>query len=217
MHRAEKNYVPAAGYDWALPLYDPLLKLLGVDQRRARLVEGIALRPGQNVLDIGCGTGTLVVALKRKHPDVHVTGVDPDPKALAIAQKKAGRAQTSVRLDEGRSDALPYGDATFDHVVSSFMFHHLEPSEKRAMLREVRRVLKPGGGFHMLDFRDEHEHKSPLMHALHAFGAARKLRGQLERGVEDMLLEAGFSEPQVETQRLWPFGAVSYYRAQVQA
>ena len=66
----------------------------------------------------------------------------------------------------------------------------------------------------MLDFRDEHEHKSPLMRALHASGAGAKLRGQLERGVETMLQEAGFSDPQVENQRLWLFGAVSYYHAQ---
>jgi ubiquinone/menaquinone biosynthesis C-methylase UbiE len=213
MHHAEKHFIPAAGHDWALPLYDTLVKLLGFDERRARLLERVELRAGQDVLDIGCGTGTLAVALARGTPSVRVTAVDPDLGALALARRKARRARVEVRLTQSRSEELPHADASFDHVFSSFMFHHLDPHEKRATLRQVRRVLRPTGSLHMLDFRADPEHRSALTRALDAVRAAPKLRGQLEPDVEAMLDDAGFSEPEVETERHWLFGAISDYHA----
>jgi ubiquinone/menaquinone biosynthesis C-methylase UbiE len=79
-------------------------------------------------------------------------GIDPDPKALRRATAKAVRAGTEVRFDRGFAGELPYADASFDRVLSSFVFHHLDSTEKERMLREARRVLKPGGSLHLLDF-----------------------------------------------------------------
>ena len=90
MGEARRPYIPAAGHDWSLPLYDPFVKLLGADRARRALLDQAAIRPSQRVLDIGCGTGSLVILLKRLHPDVDVVGLDPDPKALARAQTKSG-------------------------------------------------------------------------------------------------------------------------------
>src|SRR3981081_4250717 len=101
MVQSGRSYLPAAGHDWSLPLYDPLVKLLGGDAVRTTLLEQAALRPGHRVLDIGCGTGTLAVLTKRQHPDVEVVGFDPDPKALARAKRKAQRAALSIQLDRG--------------------------------------------------------------------------------------------------------------------
>jgi ubiquinone/menaquinone biosynthesis C-methylase UbiE len=152
MGEPRRVYVPAAGHHWFLPLYDPLVKLLGGDQAMRALLDQAAIRPGHRVLDIGCGTGSLVTLIKRLHPDVDVVGLDPDPKALARGKRKAERAAVSIQLDQGFSDELPYPEASFDRVFSSFMFHHLQPDEKEKTLREVRRVLKPGGSLHLLDF-----------------------------------------------------------------
>src|SRR5919108_839270 len=152
MEQIQKTYLPAAGHDWLLPLYDPLVKLLGGDVARRTLLNHALIRSGHRVLDIGCGTGTLVVLIKRLHPDVDVIGLDPDPKALARARRKAERAGLSIQFNQGFSDELPYAEASFDRVFSSFMLHHLEAIEKENTLREVRRVLKPGGSLPLLDF-----------------------------------------------------------------
>lgn len=152
MTETAKTYLPAAGHDWALPLYDPFVKLLGADAPRMALLDQAAIRPGHRVLDIGCGTGTLAIVIKRLHPDTQVVGLDPDPKALARARRKAARKDMAMRFDQGFSDELPYPDASFDRVLSTFMFHHVPPDHKLKTIREVRRVLAPGGSFHLLDF-----------------------------------------------------------------
>lgn len=147
-----RAYVPAAGRHWALPFYDPVVSLIGADSTRRVLIDQADLGRGQHVLEIGCGTGSLVTLLKRLYPDVEVVGLDPDPKALARAARKAERAAVSIRFDRGFSDELPYPEASFDRVLSSFMFHHLPGDVKARTLSEVERVLKPGGSLHLLDF-----------------------------------------------------------------
>ena len=152
MQQSQRTYLPAAGRDWALPLYDPFVKLLGGEKTRRTLLEQADLGSQDRVLDVGCGTGTLAVMIKRLDPGVDVVGLDPDPNALARARRKAERAGLSVQLDQGFSDELPYPDASFDGVFSSFMFHHLPRDERESTLREVRRVLAPGGSLHLVDF-----------------------------------------------------------------
>jgi SAM-dependent methyltransferase len=98
---SSRTYLPAAGRDWRLPLYDPLVKLLGGDAARRALLDEAALRPGQRVLDVGCGTGTLATLIKQLHPEVGVVGLDPDPKALARARRKAARTAVRVQFDQG--------------------------------------------------------------------------------------------------------------------
>jgi ubiquinone/menaquinone biosynthesis C-methylase UbiE len=138
MADVQRSYVPAAGNDWSLPFYDPLVKLIGGDGARRVLIEQAALQPGFRVLEVGCGTGSLLMSIKRTQPGVDVTGLDPDPKALSRASRKADAARVAIRLDRGFSDELPYPDASFDRVFSCFMFHHLTD-----VLRDRHRLL-PG-------------------------------------------------------------------------
>ena len=148
---SERRYVPAAGHDFFLPFYDPLIKLAGGKRFLQLLIAQAELRPGYAVLDIGCGTGTVAVAIKQAFPDVTVIGMDPDQPALDRAARKAARAGVAVRFDRGFADALEYADGTFDRVFSSMMFHHLGRNERPKVLTEVRRVLKPGGRLQFLD------------------------------------------------------------------
>src|SRR5882757_3352727 len=108
MAESARNYLPAAGKDWCLPFYDPFVKLLGGDKARRALLDQASLRPGHRVLDVGCGTGTLATQIKRLHPDVEVVGIDPDPKALVRAKRKAAREGIAIEFDQGFGDDLPY-------------------------------------------------------------------------------------------------------------
>jgi ubiquinone/menaquinone biosynthesis C-methylase UbiE len=205
-----RAYLPAAGHDWALPFYDPVVKLLGGDRALRVLVDQADLRPGHRVLDVGCGTGTLVVMLKTRHPDVDVVGLDPDPKALFRARRKAYGAKIGLQLDRGFSDELPYPDGSFDRVFSSFMLHHLEPEEKEKTVREVRRVLKPGGLFLLLDFGGS----GPSSEGLFArwFHANHRLQDNFGGRILALLSQAGFADArEVARGRLF-FARIAYYR-----
>lgn len=185
-----ETYLPAAGHDWALPLYDPIVRLLGADRARQLLLTQAELRSGHRVLDIGCGTGTLATTIKRFYPEVEVTALDPDPKALLRAQWKAERSAVTVRFDQASSDRLPYPESSFDRVFSSYMFHHLQTDQRENTLREVRRVLVPGGRLHLLDFdRPEEARPGGLMRLLHSDG---HLKDNSERRILALMRQAGF-------------------------
>jgi ubiquinone/menaquinone biosynthesis C-methylase UbiE len=207
----ERPFIPAASYDWLLPLYDPVQWLLGGDAAREDLMTQAALRPGQRVLDIGCGTGSLAVQIKRRYPDIDIVGLDPDPKALARAKRKAERAAVSVRLDQGFADHLPYPDASFDRVFSSFMLHHLDRDTKRHTLREAWRVLKPGGSLHVLDFGGAASRTDGLLaRLLHSVG---HLHDNFEGRLPELMREAGFADAAEIADRASLFGRIAYYRA----
>jgi ubiquinone/menaquinone biosynthesis C-methylase UbiE len=208
-----RTYVPAAGHDWFLPLYDPIVKLLGGDPARRALLDQAAIRPGHRVLDVGCGTGSLAILIKRLHPDVDVVGLDPDPRALARARRKAKRAAVSIRFDRGFSDELPYPGASFDRVFSSLMLHHLQPGEKEKTLREVRRVLTPGGSLHVLDFGGPESTPDGLLaRFLHS---GHRLRDNAEGRILALMRQAGFADPKKVAHRSMGFLRIAYYQASV--
>lgn len=207
-----RSYVPAAGHDWLLPLYDPLLRWVGREQRMKRpLIDQASIHPGHRVLDIGCGTGSLTVLLKQVHPEADVRGLDPDPKALAIARRKSEKAGVSVEFDRGFSDELPYPDASFDRVFSSLMFHHLSRDEKLATLSDVRRVLRPGGSLHLLDFGRPGEGMHGLLARL--IHRAEHMEDNLEGRIPAFMGEVGLKDPEEISHRNTIFGSISYYRA----
>ena len=208
---AERSFMPAAGRDIFLPFYDPLTRLLGLESIQAALVDQADVLPHFRVLDVGCGTGTLAVALKREHPDVEVVGLDPDSKALARAEQKARRAGVRIQFDRGFSDTLPYERGVFDRVFSSMMFHHLPKTEREGTLREMRRVLKPGGRLEFLDFASSGSHAHGLL--------ARMLhpQPQLSENADvkllDLMSRAGFSAARRVAARNTIFGPVAFYQA----
>ena len=213
MEEPRKTYLPGMTHDWLLPLYDPLQKLLGFESIRRQLVDQADIRPNHRVIEIGCGTGNLSILIKRLHPQAEVVGLDPDPKALARARRKAEREAISVQLDRGFAEELPYPDVSFDRVFSAFMFHHLEPDEKEKTLQEVRRVLKPGSSLHLLDFGGAKVRSDGFMARLQH--RSERLRDNFGDRIPTLMREAGFADPTEVAHRIMNFGRVTYYRATV--
>jgi len=167
-------------------LYDLLGKKMSGG--RDTLVELAALATGEHVLDVGCGTGTVALALAARVPAATVIGIDGSPEMIEVAQAKAKSSATAVEFRVAVIESLPFADDSFDVVTSSLMLHHLPVELKRAGLAEVRRVLKPGGRFLAVDFaRESH---SPLGHLLSVLG-----RGRGPAAIDSLaplLAEAGF-------------------------
>jgi ubiquinone/menaquinone biosynthesis C-methylase UbiE len=210
---SRRPFVPGMGVGWLLPLYDPFTRLLGLDRARRELLFQAELQPGHRVLDIGCGTGTLVVLIKRLFPGVEVVGLDPDEKALAQAARKARRAGLAIQLDRGFSDALDYAAGSFDRVFSSFMLHHLERDEKARTLRAIRRVLNDHGSLHLLDFGGpESAGHGSRLRGLHSH---HRLTDNDERTILALMTEAGLANATKTSDRvvLSRFVRIVYYHA----
>ena len=228
---SDRTFLPAAGHDLFLPLYDPLVTLLGGNRSRQELIEQANITSGQRILDIGCGTGSFAVLLKRQCADVEVIGLDPDPKALRRAKTKSERTGVSVRFDQGFADELRYESKSFDRVFSSLMFHHLDEQTQQKTLREVVRVLKTGGSFHLLDFASDdhgpnasashqpHSHSAHSFHhhLMHVFHPRDRLQDNSDASILALMTGAGFVDAHKVKDGRMLFGLLrtAYYRATV--
>ena len=156
-----ERYVPAAGRPVFTRLYDPVVALTMREATfRGRLGAQVLdeLAPEAAVVDVGCGTGTLAIALAAGGAEV--IGIDGDPEALALAHAKPGAE--AVQWRKGLATALPLPGASADRVVMSLLLHHLDAGAKRTALAEAVRVLRPGGRLHVADWGRP---RDPLMRA----------------------------------------------------
>ena len=111
----------------------------------------LPMTPAARVLDVGCGTGELLRRLRAKYPDAVLAGLDPVPEMLALAKDKLS-GKEDLRI--GYADALPWPGATFDAVISCNMFHYI--THPIDALREMARVLRPGGVIVLTDWCDDY-------------------------------------------------------------
>jgi ubiquinone/menaquinone biosynthesis C-methylase UbiE len=136
--------------------YDLLAFLFTGGRERAfreRLVDLARVKPGDAVLDIGCGTGTLAIAAARRAgPRGLVCGVDASPEMIARALRKAARAGVPVEFQLGGAEALSFEESRFDAVLATLMLHHLPRRTREQTARQMQRVLKPGGRVLAVDF-----------------------------------------------------------------
>ncbi len=156
-----ERYVPAAGRRGLTGIYDPVLALtMREGVWRPPLVARVLSAGPSTILDLGCGTGTLAVALARS--GAAVVGVDGDAGVLERARRKAAAAGVEVDWRAARADAVPLADGAVDAVTCTLLLHHLAPAAKAAALAECFRILAPGGRLHVADWGRPHD---PLMRA----------------------------------------------------
>jgi len=118
------------------------------------------------VLDVGCGTGTLAIAAKRRVGDAgSVDGIDASAEMIERARKKAKRAGAVVVFRTAFAESLPFETARFDVVLSTVMLHHLSRDTRGEAIREMRRVIKPDGRILIVDFgKRTGEHRGLMAH-----------------------------------------------------
>jgi ubiquinone/menaquinone biosynthesis C-methylase UbiE len=215
MPTESRGYLPALRFSALTRIYDPVIRTTTREGRfKGMLVEQAAAEPGHRVLDLGCGTGTLAIQVKRRQPGAEVAGLDADPEMLKRAKSKASEAGVELQLDEGYSTELPYEDASFDRVLSTLFFHHLDPEPKRQTAREIARVLRKDGELHVADWGAPAD---PVMAAaflsirmLDGFeNTAENVHGELPRIFE----EAGLQEAEQTDRIRTIFGTLALYRA----
>src|SRR4051794_4132591 len=210
------GYLPALRFQSLTRVYDPVVRLTSREGRfKELLIDQAAPAPGQRILDLGCGTGTLALQVKQRVPQADVVGLDADPEMLAQARRKAEQAGVELELTEGFSTKLPYEDASFDRVLSTLFFHHLDPEPKRQTAREIARVLRKGGELHVADWGKPSD---PVMAA--AFLGIRLLDGfentadNVNGDLPAIFEEAGMARAEQTDRLRTVLGTMALYRAE---
>ena len=204
------EFVPALRFRALTGVYDPVVRATTREgEFKRRLLDQAAIADGHRVLDLACGTGTLAIEAKRRSPGAEVAGVDGDPDVLARAAEKAGAAGFAVELDQGLSTDLPYEDASFDRVLSTLFFHHLDLESKRATVAEVARVLRPGGELHVADWGRASD---PLMAALswpvRLLDGLDVTRENFDGSLPGLIADGGFEEVAERDRLRTPLGSM---------
>lgn len=213
-HSERNQFVPALGFAGLTPLYDAALAIATREQVwRPALAEQVAPRSGETIIDVGCGTGTLAIMLKRREPDARVVGIDPDPEALTIAERKATREGLAIEWRQGfaREAAAVLGPGVADKAVSSLVFHQVPMLEKKAGVTAMFDAVRPGGEVHIADYARQSGASGLLFTVIELLDGFANTRPNADGAIEELLSSAtGFP---VQAWRVVPTatGAISLF------
>jgi len=206
------SYIPAFSHDFLTPFYDLMMRYAARESAfKPELVRQATIKDEHTVLDVGCGTAVLTILIKKTHPNAHVIGVDADPRILEAAKLKAEKADADITLDRGSATELPYPDDSFDHVFLSMVLHHLTREDKVRALREIWRVLKPGGELNIADLAKPH---NAFMHlASLIIGRLEEASDNVKGLMPSIVRNAGFIELEETARHMTIFGTIALYKA----
>jgi ubiquinone/menaquinone biosynthesis C-methylase UbiE len=134
---------------WRVKLYDRLMGVFGTRRVYEKALALFNLSEGQQLLDVGCGTGTFLKLVQKKFPLARCMGIDVSADMLTEARKMA---DSSIVFTEADASALPFPNESIDCVVSFLSFHHMPDGIKIRAVQEIARVLRPGGKCLIVDF-----------------------------------------------------------------
>lgn len=207
---SSKKFIPAMRFEVLTPFFDAFLRVVMREtELKSRLVAQLNLKAGENILDFGCGTGTLTVMIKKAKPGCMVNGIDVDPEVLEIAKSKARLENTDINFLEYDGITLPFADESFDKVATSLVLHHLSTAEKHTAFKEIYRVLKKGGEFHILDIGVP---RSGLMRALSSIAKYfEPIEDNILGKIPGLVVGAGFVNVKETGSDNTLFGTVTFY------
>ncbi|MDJ0599816.1 MAG: class I SAM-dependent methyltransferase [Crocosphaera sp.] len=148
-HGIEKGYlnpIAAITYD----TITPFATLPSERWLRQCLLKTITLKP-EKILDLGCGTGTTTIDLKKTFPEALVMGLDLSPYMLVIADKKSQKSKQEILWKQGLAEATEMPDFSFDLIIISLLFHEMPQATSQKVIQESLRLLKPQGQLIILD------------------------------------------------------------------
>jgi len=193
-------------------LYDLQQVVNGASLVYQTVVDLIALKQGDRLLDIGCGTGTVLRKLNVKYGSgIEFHGIDPSDDMIHLAQVQSELQTSNVHLQVASAQSLPFEDNSFDWVICTLTTHHLSDEIRESMYREIRRIIKPTGSIVISDF---HYPKAMLGRAIVNTFMRRHahISNLIQTPNESMLESAGFTLKRVEYQR--PFKIVQHIVAE---
>ena len=211
-------FVPAAGVQWLTPCYDPAMALLTRERTwRPHLVNQIAPRTGERVLDLGCGTGALTVMIQQACPAAEVIGLDIDRDALRVARAKARIARTPTSFwhaQAGDPLTVPmFRSRSFDKIVSNFLFQRWTVDQKFRALAYAGNILRSGGELHILYWAEPANRATRvLMRSWHALGAISRPPCKIQSSFREFMERAGFSDIAETYRQATVLGTVCAYR-----
>lgn len=212
----EPAYVPAAGRVWLTGSYDRAVSLTMRERAwRPALVHAVSsdLPPRGTVVEVGCGTGSLTLALAAERTDAHVVGVDPDRVVLALARRKPGAAH--VAWIEGFAQSFLRPARSVDVVVCSLLLHHLRDDEKSVTLARIAETLADGGALHVADWGPPRDPASAFgARALKVLDGSAGPQSLLNGQLPNMLTAAGFTAPRRRAALRTAWGTLELWRAQ---
>jgi len=209
-----RDFTPALP---VLSAYDPIIALLTRERRwRSALLRQVSPTAGDVIADIGCGTGSLLVAMSAGVAPLKLIGVDPDEAILAKARTKLRAAGVSAELKRGylRDASALLSGAGVTKIVSSLVFHQTPLAEKRAGLAAIYAALEPDGELHVADYGLQ---RTALMRGL--FRVVQLVDGftdtqpNADGVLPTLMLEAGFAEVAETAVVPTATGSISLYRA----
>ncbi|MFP4119657.1 class I SAM-dependent methyltransferase [Coleofasciculus sp.] len=109
----------------------------------------------QDIVDLGCGVGMSTFALQQIYPQANMTGVDLSPYFLAVAEYKSKQHHAEINWKHAAAEATGLPDASYDLVSIFLVFHELPQTAAKAILREARRLLRPGGYLTLMDMNPQ--------------------------------------------------------------
>lgn len=215
MVKDQEDFIPVLKYRWLTALYDSLLRLTIPEFKfKCRLIKQARIEAQHRVLDLGCGTATLTLLLKKTHPDAEVYGLDADARVLELARAKIAQSGLEITLDQGMSFELPYPDNSFDRVLSSLLLHHLDRRKKRRTLDEAFRILRPGGELHVADWGKP---QNIFMRIGHLFVQLLDGFQTTQDNVKGLLphffRKSGFADVEQQSSFMTVFGTITLYKA----
>lgn len=160
---------------------------------RCGIVEAVDVRPGNHVLDVACGTGTLVGLLAScAGPDGRAVGIDMSEEMLEVARRKVTMAQ--VEFIQANAEEMPFEDDSFDRVTASLAIHEMNRKGRENALAEIMRVLKPGGLVALADMRKPDTLKTRLGMRFVRLAETDTLTDMWSDGLYGEMGDAGFQE-----------------------